>query len=392
MTMSRLFSADYVLPVSGGAIKNGVVKIGEGDKIMGVYAPDDPEVDSSVTLRKGIIVPGFVNTHCHLELSHLKGKIPKHTGLVPFIEAVMASRQDSDASIQHAMEVADQSMFENGIVAVGDHANTALSNRIKAKSKIHYHTFVEVMGFEPDAAVKRLNDAIAVQQQFNETFASITPHAPYSLSKALYSLFRTTVGAEAPILSTHNQESEEENKFYRYKTGQFTAFYRRMGLDIGAFKAQSRNSLQTTVPYLPRKSPLILVHNTYTSARDIFFMERMAKQVTWCLCPNANQYIESSLPKIGNFIQGSFPIALGTDSLASNDELCILSELKAIHAAFEELDLQATISWATLNGAKALGVDHIYGSLDKGKRPGLNLITDTRGLTLTDTSRVERLV
>lgn len=91
-------------------------------------------------------------------------------------------------------------------------------------------------------------------------------------------------------------------------------------------------------------------------------------------------------------MQGELPIALGTDSLASNDVLCILSELKALHEAFDELDLRKTIKWATINGAKALGIDDRFGSLEKGKRPGLNLLTDVKGFDLTSKTRVERLV
>lgn len=393
MIMNRLFSADYVLPVSGGPIKNGVVKVGPNDEILGVYAsPDDPEIDGPIVRCEGIIVPGFVNTHCHLELSHLKGKIPKHTGLISFLEQVMSTRKASEATIRKAMEAADEAMYKNGIVAVGDHANSSISANLKAKSKIHYHTFIEVMGFDAALAEQRLNEAVSVREAFESTSSSLTLHAPYSVSKHLYMMFRAMVGSDGPILSIHNQESEEENRLYRYKSGQFIDFYDRMGVDIGIFKAQSRNSLQTTVPYLPKNSPLILVHNTFTTARDIFFLERMAKQVTWCLCPNANEYIESALPKIRNFIQGDFPIAVGTDSLASNDQLCILSELKALHAAFDGLDLQTTIRWATINGANALGISNRFGSLEKGKQPGLNLISHTNGFGLTAQSQVERLV
>lgn len=392
MTMNRYFSADYVLPVSGGAIKNGIVKIGKDDEVLGVYLPGEIEIDGPLVERQGIIVPGFVNAHCHLELSHLKGKIPKQTGLVPFIEQLMAGRAASDATIQTAMRKADEAMHKNGIVAVGDHANSAVSAGVKADSSIYYHTFVEVMGFDPEQATERLEAALAVAGEFTKTPASVTPHAPYSVSKTLYSLFRESVENDSVILSMHNQESNEENKLYRYKTGGFVDFYQRRGMDISSFKAQSRNSVQTTIPHLPKANPLILVHNTFTSSRDIFYLERMGKRVTWCLCPNANQYIESTLPKVRNFMQGDFPIALGTDSLASNDELCILSELKTLHAAFDELDLRKTIQWATINGARALGIDERFGSLEKGKRPGLNLLTDVKGFDLTSKSQVERLV
>lgn len=390
--MNRLFSADYVLPVSGEPIKNGVVKVGDNDEIIGVYSPGDENIDGPIVRHSGIIVPGFVNTHCHLELSHLKGKILQNTGLISFIEQVMATRHANDATIQSAMKKADQAMFENGIVAVGDHANSAISKDIKAQSRIHYHTFVEVMGFDPNTASERVKSSISICEEFPKNQSSITLHAPYSVSKALYSIFKAAVETSGITLSIHSQESEEENKLYRYKTGGFVGFYERMGIDISPFKAQSRNSLQTTTPYLPKSNPLILVHNTFASSRDIFYMERMDKQITWCFCPNANEYIEATLPKIGNFLRGLFPLALGTDSLASNKQLCILSELKTLHQAFPELEFRDTIRWATINGANALGVGDHFGSLEQGKRPGLNLISHTEGISLTEDSRVKRLI
>lgn len=393
MTMNRFFSADYVLPVMGAPIKNGVVKVGDNGEILGVFAPEEIEIEGEIDVRHGILVPGFVNTHCHLELSHLKGKIGKKTGLVTFIEQVMGGRASDEDAVHAAMLEADQAMFANGIVAVGDHANTSISASVKAKSRIHYHTFVEVMGFDTAQAADRLEGARTVAGEFTDTPASLTPHSPYSVSKALFNLYREAMQhKENVVVSIHNQESDEENKLFRYKTGSFVDFYKRLGIDITDFKAQSRNSLQTTIPHLPRANPLILVHNTFTSSRDIFYLERMGKRFTWCLCPRANQYIEGALPKLRNFMQGELPIALGTDSLASNDVLCILSELKALHEAFDELDLRKTIKWATINGAKALGIDDRFGSLEKGKRPGLNLLTDVKGFDLTSKTRVERLV
>src|SRR5690606_9068684 len=102
--------------------------------------------------------------------------------------------------------------------------------------------------------------------------------------------------------------------------------------------------------------PVLLVHNTYTSAKDIYFVERQGRKVTWCFCPNANLYIEDTLPRIPHFAQYNHSITVGTDSLASNDRLCVLSELKTIHRYFPELPFTKTIQWATINGAHCLGI------------------------------------
>jgi len=391
--MSVFFSADYVLPVSGEAVRDGVVEVSDDGKVIGVFSADDPRlVGQSISKHRGIITPGFVNMHCHLELSHLKGAIPKKTGLIDFIQHVIRYRDAEESQIRQAMADADREMYKNGIVAVGDHANTAVSAEVKRNSPIHYHTFVEALAFEPELAEQKMTEATAVAEQFDRASVSITPHAPYSVSKDLLRLVLDDARRRKKPLSIHNQECEEENRFFRYKSGQFLDFYEQLGKDTSCFKAQARNSLQTLLPHVSPGTPILLVHNTYTSSKDIFFVERQGRDVTWCFCPKANLYIEATLPKLNSFLQYAHSITLGTDSLASNEGLCILSELKTLHRHFPELALTETIKWITINGARFLGIDHTFGSLDKGKRPGLNLLTHNDGLTLTPESGVVRLI
>src|SRR5690606_22849173 len=220
----------------------------------------------------------------------------------------------------------------------------------------------------------------------------VTAHAPYSVSKELFKRIDGEAQKRDAPLSVHNQESEAENRLFRYKDGPSLDFYNDLGKDITDFKAQARNSLHTFMPYLSAHTRVLLVHNTFTAAKDIFFVERQGRNVTWCFCPNANLYIEGTLPKIRHFVQYGHAITLGTDSLASNDRLCILAELKTIHQHFPELSLTETIQWATINGARFLGIADEFGSLERGKAPGLNLLTNTRGLALTPATEVVRLV
>lgn len=391
--MAKYYSADYILPVSEKPIPDGVISVDEDGQILGIYQANAAEIKhQAVTKKKGIITPGFVNAHCHLELSHLKGAFPKGTGLIPFIEAVIQKRRAPEASIIEAMRQADLEMKNNGIVAVGDIVNSSISKSIKEDSTLYYHTFVEILCFEPQKAQEVFRESLALCESFEKLPTSVTPHAPYSVCKEIFRFLKQLHNPERNLLSIHNQETEEENKFFRYKTGGFIAFYEKLKRNIEFFKAQARDSIQSIVPLLPKRQPIMFVHNTYTNMKDIFFVDRFGGQVTWCLCPNANLYIENRLPKIDLFLNQDHPIALGTDSLASNDRLCMLSELITLHAHFTYLDLAETIRWATLNGAKYLGIDDQYGSLEIGKRPGLNWITHTQGLKLTKDSTVTPLL
>src|SRR5690606_6759429 len=141
---------------------------------------------------------------------------------------------------------------------------------------------------------------------------------------------------------------------------------------------------------------LILVHNTRTQKSDLEALKknRPMKNTYFALCPNSNSYIENQLPPVSLFRNEKLTICLGTDSLASNHQLSILAEMMTLQINFPELKLDELLTWATLNGAKALQIDTNFGSFELGKNPGVNLITgiDFKTMKLTDSSRVKRLV
>jgi cytosine/adenosine deaminase-related metal-dependent hydrolase len=134
------------------------------------------------------------------------------------------------------------------------------------------------------------------------------------------------------------------------------------------------------------------VHNTFTNLKDIYFVKRFDRKINWCFCPNANLYIEDQLPKIELFLDQGFNITLGTDSLASNHKLCILNEMRVIQKHLNTLSFEQILPWATINGAKFLGIDDEKGTLEVGKTPGLNLITGLDNFRITDDTKVQRLI
>jgi len=390
----KSFKADYVFPVYAEPIKNGIVTVDDYGRIISVtdYQPPSDQ-NQPLEHLSGIICPGFVNTHCHLELSHLEGKVPQKTGLVDFIKQILKVRTADHQLIIEAAEKADNDMYNNGIVAVGDISNNNVTIPIKAKSNLHYHTFVEILGFLPHKAEELYANGLMLLNEFRPQSCSITPHAPYSVSKELFRLIKKYSDSGVKnLLSIHNQESDEENKFFRYKLGKFNELYEFFGMDTSHFKPQARNSMQSIIPLLTSKQDILMVHNTCTNLKDIYFLKRFDRKINWCFCPNANLYIENRVPKINLFVDQGFNITLGTDSLASNTKLCILHEMKTIQQKFPAIDTEKLIEWGTINGAKFLGIDDAKGSLEPGKTPGLNLITNVDGLKLTPESKVKRLI
>ncbi len=389
----KIFTADYVFPVCADPIKNGVVIADDLGKIISVTDQLPPDAENApVEHLQGIICPGFINTHCHVELSHLKNKIARGGGLVNFIKDVMQVRNAGSDEIAAAAAAADNELYENGIVAVGDIVNSNATIPVKAKSKLYYHTFVEVFSFLPDKADDAFNKALALLNEFKPQSCSVTPHAPYSVSKELFKLIKKYSDTHKNLTSIHNQECEDENKFFRYKLGSFNELYADFGIDINYFKPQARNSIQTIIPLLTDKQDILMVHNTCTNLKDIYFIKRFDRKIHWCFCPNANLYIEGILPKVDLFLGQGFNIALGTDSLASNSKLCILSEMYTLQQKFPVLSTAELLKWATINGATYLGIDKEKGTIETGKTPGLNLITGLDELKITAATKVKRLI
>jgi aminodeoxyfutalosine deaminase len=358
-TGQELLPANMVLVLSDkGIVQDIVPESAAGDDVQHV---------------DGILCPGFINTHCHLELSHMTGVIAEGAGLPAFLTSVMEKRGSQDPEAQSiAMANAEEAMWHSGIAAIGDICNGTASLEQKKTSTLYYHSFVECMGFVPAFAQSRYDYSIGVLEQFREAGlpCSIVPHAPYSVSADLFKLLAATPD-NTPV-SIHNQESEAENTLYRDKSGDFLHFYKHFGMDTAAFQPVGTNSLPAYISYF-KNQPVILVHNTFTQASDIPF----AKNAYWCLCPQANLYIERHLPDIELLRSRGCTITLGTDSLASNHQLSIWQEIQTIRRHFPAIPLEEILQWATLNGASALGITDVYGSFEKGKRPGVVVINDS---------------
>jgi len=332
------------------------------------------EAGEDVIKVNGILCPGFVNTHCHLELSHMEGLVPKGTGLPKFLQTVMEQRQFDRDTIMSAMQRAEQSMAKAGIVVVGDISNNPVSVDVKKNSRLYFHTFVESMGFVDASAQARYDYASGVVKDFSEAGlpVSMAPHAPYSVSATLFQLI---ANRSERLLTIHNQESQAENDLYLDKSGAFLDFYQHFNIPIDSFVASGKRSLESYLRYFEHKN-LLLVHNTFTSGEDVLFARQSLLNLYWCLCINANLYIESALPPVELLRKNNCTITLGTDSLASNDQLSIWAEILNLRKHFPAIPLAEILQWATINGAKALGIEQQFGSFEVGKRPGVISISE----------------
>lgn len=375
ITANQIFSGQSYLPTNTVIVLN--------DKNIVIDLIDKQQLDiGQIEHYDGIVSPGFINTHCHLELSHLKNTISRKTGIVNFALDVIKNRHNTNNELQlEAIDNADKQMYEQGIVAVGDISNTTMSLSKKKVSAIYYHTFVEVIGLNPEKADSIFEHGLELTRQFTESHLSnsLVAHAPYTVSKELLEKITTSCSQEKKPTSIHNQESVSENNFFISKSGDILKLYSDLNIPIDFFNPTSKTSLQSILNALNSDINTLLVHNTFTNAQDIQIANQIHKQLFWCLCPNANLYIENTLPNIELLLEMKCNLTLGTDSLASNANLSIIDEINTIKKYYPAIAIETLLQMATYNGAKFLGIENTFGSIKINNACGLNLITENRG-------------
>lgn len=381
--------ADYLF--NGHQFEHGdpVLVLNADGTIEAIISADDAGDD--VQYFKGILSPGFINAHCHLELSNMVGLIPTGTGLIDFVFKVVTERNlagDAEVAIRNAAA----QMYQGGIVAVGDICNNLSTLQQKKSDKIAYYNFIEASGWLPDVAAPRFERSRELYDAFNTlgNMASMVPHAPYSVSNKLWDLI--TPYFENKVVTIHNQETRAEDEFFMHGTGDLLRMYEMMKLDNSFFIPGKRSSLRSYFPKLLEAESIILVHNTFTSAEDIeYSTEKITSQLlSFCICINANLYIEKSLPPLEALISRNINIVLGTDSLASNSSLNMIDEMRSIQQHFPAVTIEQMLKWVTFNGARALKLQNTLGTFTKGTSPGIVLIENLERLYITSstTSRI----
>lgn len=397
MIKSRI-SASYVYTLdSAEPIRNGFVEYDtESGQILSVGQCKDDETDE---IMEGALVPGFVNAHCHVELSHLHKKFIKGTGMAGFIDQINALRdwagRDKKAEL---VRVWMDKMWNDGVSAMADISNDDSSFDVKKSHRLYTRTFLEVFGSEPEMCDGVMRDVRELERQAREAGidAAPTPHSCYTMSPRLLSE-SAAAGLDSGFLSYHSQESQEEEDLLLHGSGAMYENRKRSGMSTPPVTGES--SLKYFIDRLAAVRPapydghILLVHNVCLSQDDIDSARKVMKNVYWAVCPLSNIFIHNALPPIPLMRENGLDIMVGTDSLSSNDDLDIMKELVCLHENFPEVPTSELLLWACLNGAKFLKKDRELGSLTPGKIPGIVLVRgiDDKG-NFTAESRSERII
>lgn len=373
ITASTVYVGDGFEPVSNGYVE---YDDSDGTIVCVGQCPEGEHVDD------GALVPGFVNAHCHVELSHLHRKFVKGTGMAGFIDQINALRDwaGRDRKQELVKEWMDL-MWKRGVSAMADISNDDSSFDIKAVHPLYTRTFLEVFGSEPemcDRVMKEVTELNATADVAGID-AAPTPHSCYTMSPQLLSA-SAAAGLAKGWLSYHSQESLEEEDLIRYGSGAMYENRKRSGMSTPPVTGGS--SLEYFVGRLAEAAPapydahILLVHNVCLSQNDIDAARKVMNNVWWAICPLSNIFIHNALPPVPLMRANGLDIVIGTDSLSSNDDLDMVKEMLCIHENFPEVPMSEILSWACINGARFLSKDDILGSISSGKRPGIVRISN----------------
>ena len=392
----RRIAASYVYATDAfEPIRNGFVEYDEADGTIirtGVCEEGEEVLD-------GAIVPGFVNGHCHVELSHLHKKFVKGTGMAGFIDQINALRDWAGREKKQELvkEWMDR-MWDRGVSAMADISNDDSSFEVKAGHNMYTRTFLEVFGSEPEMCEGVMADVTALKAAADAEGidAAPTPHSCYTMSPQLLSA-SSAAGLESGYLSYHSQESQEEEDLLISGSGAMYENRKRSGMSIPPVTGES--SLKYFIDRLAAAKPapydehILLVHNVCLKQDDIDAAKKVMNNVYWAICPLSNIFIHNALPPVPLMRRNGLDITVGTDSLSSNDDLDMVKELVCIRQNFSEIPMNEILVWACLNGARFLSKEKALGSLTPGKTPGIVFVSnvDENG-SFTSESKSERVI
>lgn len=376
-------SADWILPIADVPIGGGAVTLDQG-RIVSVGGSDGSE---DVSLGRAAVLPGLVNAHTHLELAYLHGQIPPAPSFLEWVRPMLAARAarsgSDEAAIAGAARRAIQFARTTGTSLVGDVTNTLAAVALLREARMPACVFHELIGFggrnveEQVSAARTTIDKLGSDDDLR---VSLAPHAPYSVSPALFTAIRRDLDAHMPMVSTvHLGESPEEVEFVRSGTGPWRTLLERMGVWNADWQAPQCSPVEYLADIGFLTGSVLAVHGVQFEGSDLDRLRALG--MTLVSCPRSNRHVGVGSPPLEAFYAMDVDVAFGTDSLASVADLNMFSELAEARRIAPKVPARALLRSATLTGATALGFGDAFGSIEPGKRASLVAVHVPDGVT-----------
>ena len=374
-----MVSARWVVPIERPPIADGAVALADDGAVLAVGGraevraelPDAPEERAA-----GVLLPGLVNAHTHLEISGHADAVPGGKGFFAWAATLMSVRKDdTPAQQREAAAAACDAAVALGTAAVGDVGSSLAAAPGIGRAGLAGVLFHELFGSREMATGDALADAARERAEATADWPARldyvpAPHAPFSVGPELLARIFAAAAAAGRATSIHVAEDEDEIALLRDGSGRWPAFLAGMGVDPA-----TRSPGKSPVAYLASlgafqrpETPPLLVHMVHAGPND----RRIASEAgaTVVLCPRSNLHIGGRVPDVEAFVAEDIPLALGTDSLASVPDLSLWAEMATLAAHFPAVPAGRWLDAATRGGARALGLRG-FGALAPGARPGV---------------------
>ena len=381
------YHASWVLPIAEPPIRDGWIVTDRGRIVAyGRYGAVTPNVaahdeSGEEDLGNAAILPGLVNAHTHLELSYLADEVPPASEFLTWIRALLAARRQrpepAAPAIIGPMEQAIAESVACGTVVIGDISNTLVSFTALARSPLAGVVFYELLGFnasDPSALVAQACREIDALGREDRIRTSLAAHAPYSVAPLVFSAIHQAIDRDPFVpCSVHLSESAEEVEFIRTGGGPLRQLLQALGAWNTAWRAPGVSPVQFLDESGFLDSRVLAVHGVQMTQADL---SRLASSgATLVTCPRSNGHTGAGAPPIEDFYASGVHVAIGTDSLASAPDLNVFAELGALRALAPSVLASRLLASATIEGARVLGFNADYGTLEPGKS-GRVLVVD----------------
>jgi cytosine/adenosine deaminase-related metal-dependent hydrolase len=378
------YHARWILPIAGAPIRDGWVAV-ERERIVALGHRPPPDRAEVIDLGDVVVMPGLVNAHTHLELSYLRDEVPPASAFVTWIRGVMAARrQRPDPRAPEILDALDDAIAEShaaGTAIVGDISNTLVTYEPIARSALAGVVFYELIRFnapDPHAFVDAAIAEVAALAPSDKVRPSLAAHAPYSVAPLVLRAIREAADRDAfTPCSIHVAESAEEVEFIASGGGAWRALLE----EVGAWDPNWQPPAVSPVQFLDEAGFLganvLAVHGVQMTLDDLGRVR--SRGATVVTCPRSNGHTGAGAPPIQDFYDAGVRVAVGTDSLASSPDLNVFAEVATMRALAPSVSASALLESATIQGARALGFDADYGTIEPGKRAALiavDLTTD----------------
>ena len=376
--------AAWVCPIDRPPLRDGIVEI-DGGRVVGIREPgtgnrasaDGSRIPDPGSRQLGnvALLPGLVNAHTHLELSWLRGRIPPANRFTDWVKTLVAIRRGTEQlatpEITAPIQAAIREVRESGTAAVGDITNSLAAVGPMKAAGLTGVVFHELLGFKErdGAAIEASLDKRAAAARHGIRI-SLAPHAPYSTSVELFRAIREAVNAsDCPIMSVHLGESPEEVELLETGSGPWRGMLEAIGVWRDDWPPPGCGPVQFLERHGLIDARTLVVHGVQFD--DVALERLRALGATLVTCPRSNQWVGVGYPPIDRFYRSGVAVAVGTDSLASVDDLNLFSELKTMRWLAPGVRARQLLESATLVGARALGLDDELGSITPGKHAAL---------------------